>query len=170
MPRPRAGADLIGRNVIELLPEHWVGQRFDLASNEATLVRFWTDSCPFCATSLPAVETLRKRYGPRGLATLGVYHPKPPRPVSDDEIRNAATRLGYQGPIAVDAEWKSLRSIWLETGQREATSFSILCDRQGVVRFVHPGPEFAPSEDPAHAQRARDFADLEAAIQVLLDA
>ena len=31
-------------------------------TNAVTLYRFWTDTCPFCQATLPAVEILRKKY------------------------------------------------------------------------------------------------------------
>lgn len=136
----------------------------------ATLVRFWTDTCPFCEASLPAVESLRREFGARGLATLGVYHPKPPRAVNDEHVLAAAQRLGYHGPLAVDEQWDALQELWLRYGGRRATSFSMLLDADGVVRFVHPGPEFHPSTDPDHAACDADYRALRAAILQQLDA
>ena len=101
LPRPRDGADILGRNISTLLPDRWIGPELDFASageegsgesDHVTLIRFWTDTCPFCAASLPAVESLRDTYEPRGLRTLAVYHPKPPRSVDDDEVSSWARR------------------------------------------------------------------------------
>ena len=39
----------------------------------------------------------------------------------------------------MDENWSVLKKLWLSTGHRPATSVSFLVDREGVVRFVHPG-------------------------------
>ncbi|MDG2148423.1 MAG: TlpA disulfide reductase family protein [Planctomycetota bacterium] len=169
-----------GLSVAADLPTRWIGTPQALWINSqpdfgpdqparATLVRFWTDTCPFCEASLPAIESLRKEFGPRGLRTLGIYHPKPPRVVTDTHVAEAAARLGYHGPIGVDEQWAALQRMWLGGGERRATSASLLLDEEGVVRFVHPGPEFHPSRDPGHADCDRDYRELRAAILAQLE-
>jgi thiol-disulfide isomerase/thioredoxin len=171
-PVPVPGAPPIGRSVVDDLPDRWIGTQLTFDPGQptrATLVRFWTDTCPFCEASLPAVEALREEFGARGLATLGIYHPKPPRAVSDAEVVEAAARLGYHGPLAVDEQWAALERMWLSAGDRRATSASFLLDSSGVVRFVHPGPEFHPSLEPDHATCAADYRALRQAILEQLD-
>ena len=170
-PTSRSGMDLIGKAVIADLDVRWPREALLSAGTPgppATLVRFWTDTCPFCRASLPALEALREEFMPRGFETLGVYHPKPPRATVDEDARSAADSLGYHGPIAIDEDWSALKAIWLETGQRDATSFSFLLDGAGRIRFVHPGPEFHASSDEDHALCDQDFSDLRLAIQHLL--
>ena len=168
MPIPRAGADRIGAplpSAIELSPAD------SSAAPRATLLRWWTDTCPFCVASLPALEQLRITYADRGLQTIAVYHPKPARAsgsVDIEEVRADALERGYSGRLLIDAEWNSLRELWLSTGKRSATSASFLCDANGVVRFVHPGPEFHRSDDSEHALCDDDFRALEEAIEFLL--
>ncbi|MBI5362137.1 MAG: hypothetical protein HZA53_03090, partial [Planctomycetes bacterium] len=114
-------------------------------------------------------DAVVERFSARGLVGVGVYHPKPPRAVADEFVTEAARRLGWRGALAVDADWSALRAVWLDGHEREATSITLLLDRSGRVRWVHPGPELHASEAPEHAQCARDLADLERAIAVLLD-
>jgi len=103
---------------------------------------------------LPAIEALRVRFEPRGLRVVAVYHPKPPRDVALLTIREAADRLGYHGLIAIDRDWSELSRFYLSTGDRAATSASFLVDGDGIIRFVHPGPEIRIS-DPAYAELQR---------------
>ncbi|RKY20485.1 MAG: hypothetical protein DRQ55_07575 [Planctomycetota bacterium] len=163
------GSDVLGREVLSLLPARWAGPIPDLAKARAVLLRFWTDTCPYCRASLPALDTLRSRYAERGLVTVGVYHPKPPRAVHDAVVLVAADALGYHGPLAIDADWSALRAIWLEGATpRNATSASFLLDSEGRVRFVHPGPEFHETPSAGHEACVRDYAALDAAIDALL--
>jgi thiol-disulfide isomerase/thioredoxin len=138
------------------------------AEPAVTLYRWWTDSCPYCRASLPAVEILRRKYGPKGLRIVGVYHPKPPRAVDDDQVRAAARRFGYGGLLAVDEDWSALDQVYLSTGNRRATSVSFLVDADGIIRFVHPGPVFFPSDDPDLAVENDDYQKLNSAIKSLL--
>jgi thiol-disulfide isomerase/thioredoxin len=132
------------------------------------LYRWWTSGCPFCETSLPAIEQLRKKYDDKGLKMVAVYHPKPPRAVSDEAVLNAAKAIGYSGAIAVDLDWSQLKKAYLSKGERGWTSISILVDREGVIRFVHPGPDLFPSTDKERARQDEDFRLLEKAIEALI--
>jgi hypothetical protein len=176
MPAPRAGADVLGATIDAAWIPRWLDSPLVLAGEgaaKATLIRWWTDTCSFCEASLPALDGLRVRYAARGLRTLAIYHPKPPREVTDDAIRTAADEFGYFGPLAADPEWAALERIWNGTGTRSATSVSFLVDSAGRIRFVHPGPVFHAVESVPgledHAAVARsDYAALEQAIESLL--
>ena len=162
------GADVLGRELASQLPARSLGPAADVAGH-VTLVRWWTDACPYCEASLPALETLRTRHAARGLACVAVFHPKPPHAVMDAEVLADATRLGWHGNVRVDEDWSALERVWLAGHARAATSVTFVLDARGLVRWVHPGPELHPSEAPEHAQCAADFARLEHALEVLLD-
>jgi len=171
---PGAGQDLIGRPFAEMSFDGWVSTADGKApqrTGKLTLYRWWTDGCPYCERSLPAIEQLRKEFEPRGLRVAAVYHPKPPRPpqaVPDGKVLDEAKRLGFNGPIALDFDWSELRKAYLDAHPRSATSVSILVDAHGIVRFVHPGPELFPSNEPHHAQQNKDFQLLRNAVTALL--
>ena len=69
---------------------------------------------------------------------VGFYHHKAATPLDPAQVKGAAEEFGFRFPVAVDAEWKTLKRWWLATGDRRWTSVSFLLDRRGVVRFVHP--------------------------------
>jgi thiol-disulfide isomerase/thioredoxin len=171
LPPSRGGQDLIGSRFPALHFDRWLNTENNqpLETNRAvTLYRWWTDTCPYCAATLPAIEKLREKYGAQGLKIVGVYHPKPPREVTDKSVRDAADRIGYKGAIAIDADWSQLRKLYLSTGRRGATSVSFLVDREGVIRFVHPGVEYFPSDKPEDAEQNSDFQLIDKAIATLL--
>src|SRR5829696_5476749 len=170
VPASRGGQDLVGTKWPDLAFDRWITSDGEpvKAKGSVTLYRWWTNTCPYCESSLPALEKLREKYGEAGLQVVAVYHPKPPREVSDHTVREAAKRIGFNGPLAVDADWSELKRLYLSTGRRGATSASFVVDRTGVIRFVHPGPDLFPSDDPLNAQQDRDYRALEKAVQVLL--
>jgi thiol-disulfide isomerase/thioredoxin len=142
----------------------WIGAPQSLASlhGKAVLLRWWTEGCHYCAATLPGLEALRRAHADQGLVVIGVYHPKPPREVSDRSIVASARRLGFQGLLAVDRDWTTLERYWLDGGpDRSWTSVSFLIDRAGTIRWVHGGGEYHRSDDPAHARCAAQVADLE---------
>lgn len=177
IPAPRAGADRLGSVFEASWIEEWLDEPLVLSGSgapRATLVRFWTNDCAYCEASLPAIEALRREFGSAGLATLAIYHPKTNRDPLVAEIRASAAERGYHGPLAVDRSWHALERAWLGHGtEREATSASFLLDRQGVVRFVHPGPSYHPGSGDAppsaeDSEAVRDWSDLRAAVEALL--
>ena len=149
--------------------DRWINGTADRpVATKATLYRWWTDSCPYCRASLPAVETLRRKYGPHGLDVVAIYHPKPPRSVDDDDVRTLARQFGFGGRIAVDEDWSALKNAYLSTGKRTATSVTFLVDADGVIRFLHPGPVFFRSDDPEFAVENDDYDKLSDAIATVL--
>lgn len=169
LPPERGGQDLVGTRLGTPAFDRWIDGPADRpAAAKATLYRWWTDTCPYCRASLPAIETLRREYGPKGLDVVGVYHPKPPRAVDDLAVRAAARQFGYHGVIAVDEDWSALNTLYLSTGERRATSATFLVDAGGVIRFVHPGPVFFQSDDPEFAVENDDYTKLKRAIETLL--
>lgn len=189
LPQLRGGQDLVGTKWPKAKFDRWIrgelipkpeaepepaGDKEGAAEEpetppvRVTLYRWWTDHCPYCERSLPAIDTLRKKYEPHGLRVVGVYHPKPPRAVRDQAIVEAANQRSFGGALALDQDWSVLRRLYLDTGRRSATSASFLVDEAGVIRFVHPGPEFFPSDLPGRSVQNDDYQLVEQAIRTLL--
>jgi thiol-disulfide isomerase/thioredoxin len=172
---PDSGIELIGRPAPPWRFTRWV-RGGPLSQRElrgkVVLMRFWTEDCRFCEATLPAIERLRREYGERGLVVLGAFHPgEAHQKRSDARILALADSLGFGGPIACDQDWKTLERWWLDGHpERNWVSVSFLIDREGVVRWVHGGGEYHPSDDPRHHRCEMKFEQLEAAIEPLLEA
>ncbi len=153
--------------------ERWVqGGPLTLAGlrGKVVLIRFFTDrECPFCSATAPALNELDREFGPKGLVVVGFYTPKPrPRPVSMEEVRSTVGSYGFRFPVAIDDDWATLKRLWLDRASGAGwTSASLLIDRRGVVRHVHPGGVFA--KDSPDAQARRDYAEMRSAIEKLLE-
>jgi thiol-disulfide isomerase/thioredoxin len=166
-PDPDSGAELIGTPAPRWAFDRWVRGgplALDQLRGKVVLVRWWTEGCRFCESTLPAIERLRREH-PDDLVVVGVFHPKPPHAVSDRHILEVAGELGFDGPVAFDGHWKTLGRYWLDGHpDRNWTSVSFLIDRSGVIRWVHGGGEYHPSDDPRHARCDAQYRDLEAAL------
>jgi thiol-disulfide isomerase/thioredoxin len=168
MPMPRGGAQLVGTALGSLEFAGWIGDRLPLKRpSGATVLRWWTEGCPFCEASLPALDELRREYEALGLQVIAVYHQKSADTLGDAEVASAARERHFDGPVALDPEGRALDRAW-PAALRSATSVTLLLDADGVVRFAHPGPELHPTGDPDHAHCAADYADLERAVGLVL--
>lgn len=144
----------------------------DLKGN-VLLVRWWTDTCPFCSTTAPVLRELNRKYRGRGLRVIGIFHPKPPGDRSVERLRRATERFGFTFPVALDADWIALHRWWLDHEVQAWTSVSFLVDKQGVVRYVHPGGEYHLGEAGLHWRNHeschREYREIEDTILKLLD-
>lgn len=86
-----------------------------------------------CAASAPVLADLSKK-----AAVVAVYHPKPPRDVTPEQVRAWAREIGMPGALGIDRDWKVL-DRWEPPDRRRFTSLTFLLDRKGRRRYVHPG-------------------------------
>lgn len=119
------------------------------------LVRWWTAGCPYCKTTAPALRGLHERYNSRGLVIIGMYHHKEKEPFDPKVYEQTAKEYGFKFPLAFDPEWRNFHR-WMRDPQGNPvdtgwTSVTFLLDKQGVVRYVHPGGEYVEG-DRAHKQ------------------
>lgn len=158
------GDELLGRPVPEWEAEHWMGSpplALQDLRGRVVLVRFWTGpGCPYCRATAPALNTLHERYGSSGLTVVGLYHHKARRPLDPEAVHRYAEELGFEFPVAVDPGWRTLRRWWLDRADSGWTSVSFLLDREGIVRWIHPGGQYVEGDG--------DFEELEAEIRRLL--
>jgi thiol-disulfide isomerase/thioredoxin len=166
-------AELHGADLVGVLVDDWGELRFVDEPHErepedfrgqVVILRWWTAGCPFCETSAPVLSEWAEELADQGLTVIGIYHPKPPRSVSDAQVEKLAEGLGLDCVLAVDDDWSVLKDLWLRDKRRAYTSASLLIDRNGVVRAAHRGGYLTPkgSKDDQLAYRA--FADTLAVV------
>lgn len=177
-----AGNDRIGVAAPPFQFDGWINSEpmtLQDLRGQVVLVRWWTDTCPYCASSAPALRKLHETYSDQGLTIVGVFHPKAGRddPLDVERVQRSVDSRRFQFPVAIDWDWRTrtLKDWWHTGPKRDATSVTFLLDKAGVIQFVHPGMEYHHAEDtdsshdPAdHAQCALDMATIEAAIEKLL--
>jgi len=171
-----AGNDRIGVAAPRFQFDGWLNSEplsLEDLKGRVVLVRWWTDTCPFCASSAPALRTLHEQYSPSGLTIIGVFHPKAGRdgPMDIARVQRAVESRDFQFPVAIDWEWRTgtLKDWWLTGPERPATSVTFVVDKSGIIQFVHPGMEYhdaAGSEE--HAMCVNDMARIRTAIERLI--
>jgi hypothetical protein len=135
------------------------GTPFSFRGKPFTLLGWWTNRCPHCTGSVPALARLSARHAPRGLRFVGVYHPKG-ADLGDADARAYAARLGHAGTVVFDDRWTAYVSLRDRGRLGSATSISVLVDEDGIVRWVHPGPRIE--------EGSADLAGLDALLGRLL--
>lgn len=175
VPHRPDGNELVGTEAPELGLDHWLNSgpmSMRALRGRVVLVRWWTDTCAFCAASAPALVQLDRKYRERGLIVIGVFHPKPPGDRSVERMRRAADSFAFTFPVALDADWSALRRWWLGRVPDGWTSVTFLVDREGSIRYMHPGGEYHEGESgeqwPDHGTCRREYAEIEATIVRLL--
>jgi len=169
----KEGDELLGKPAPAWEVREWVNSdRLQLEDlrGKAVLIRFWTNTCPYCAASMPALEQIHEEFNDKGLRTIGFYHPKPyGTKRSRDSVEEALKEMGVTFPVALDSEWKNLQRYWLSSGKpRNFTSVSFLLDQYGTIRFIHPGPEYYPASNGPNLKANHDYDELTAAIKKVL--
>jgi thiol-disulfide isomerase/thioredoxin len=164
--------ELLGHPAPDWAAAAWANSEpltLDSLRGRVVVVRFWTNTCPFCRASMPALQALSEELADRPVTFVGMYHAKPRDRVGAwGDAQALATEWGVTFPLAHDAGWTTLRSWWLRDEQRRATSASFVIDPEGRIVHIHPGPVLFPSTDPEHAQENADYLALKEAILAAL--
>ncbi len=171
-----AGSDRIGVSAPSFAFDGWLNSEplsLEDLRGQVVLVRWWTETCPFCASSAPALRAINEQYSSQGLTVVGVYHPKADRdgPLDVARVERAVAARELDFPIAIDWDWRNgtLKDWWLTGPDRPATSVTFLLDKSGVIQFVHPGMEYhAPNGSEGHAMCAADMLGIRSEIERLL--
>lgn len=159
-PHPELGANYaapagVGRELLGTPAPAWTlsdwsdGKPRDLASlkGSVVLVRWWTaPGCPYCAASADALNDLARTYRDKGLQVIGIYHHKGSTPLTPEHVTAQAKRLGFQFPVAIDRDWKTLHRWWLDRVDAGWTSVTFVIDRLGIIRHIHPGGAYYRGE------------------------
>lgn len=107
---------------------------------KVVLLRWWTDQCEYCINSADALNEWYALYHNQGLEVIGIYHVKPiDRIVDLEDVREYAREKRFWFPIGIDKDWKNLNKYWMNCGPKDFTSFSIILDKMGKIRYIHKG-------------------------------
>jgi thiol-disulfide isomerase/thioredoxin len=99
------------------------------------LLDFWTYTCIFCLRTLPTVELLKKKYEKDGLEVIGIHSAEYDFAKREENIIKALTTYNLEDTITgfdiTNKTWEAYgNSYWPK---------HILIDKDGFVRYEHPG-------------------------------
>lgn len=106
---------------------------------DVVLLNVWATWCKPCREEIPALDSLHREFGARGLRVIGV---------SIDVAGDTGEIAGFARDLGASY------ALWLDPDDKVSTTFraigvpsTALIDRQGVLRWRHMGPVRA--NDPA---------------------
>ena len=158
-------SQIVGTKAQEWIVSDWIHSEplsLRSLSGKVVLVRWWTDPyCPYCTASAPALNEWYEAYLDKGLIVIGLYHHKSSIPLEIEKVKEFSASLGFTFPIAIDRDWITLMKWWLDKNRNARwTSVSFLIDRNGTIRYIHPGGQYVKGDD--------DYAMLKSRIEELL--
>lgn len=171
-----AGDDRIGVKAPPFKFDGWLNTEpltLEDLKGHVVLVRWFTDTCPYCASSAPALRQLYEDYTDKGLKMIGVFHPKAGRddPLDVERVKRVVEARDFKFPIAIDWDWRNrtLKDWWLTGPDRPGTSVTFILDKSGVIQFIHPGMEYHEDNgSELHTMCASDMSRIRAAIERLI--
>ncbi len=163
-PPIQAAESLIGTKAPEWQVTDWFNStplKLSELRGKVVLVRWWTaPDCPYCRATAPALNEFYREYHPRGLEVIGFYHHKSDQPLDPKQVRKFARQFAFQFPIATDSDWQTLQRWGLDRSSHAWTSVSLLIDRHGIIRHIHPGGQYVKGD--------QDYAVMKKKIEELL--
>ena len=107
------------------------------ASNQITVVQFWTFGCRNCKNTLEALGRLYDDFGDRGVEVVGVHAPEFSYEADVDNIIEAAAELDVIWPIALDTDKRNFHR-WQE-GPTAYWPRVYVIDGDNQIRFDRTG-------------------------------
>jgi peroxiredoxin len=144
----------------------WVNsqpQQLSQLRGKVVLIRFF-DENPIGGAAL---RQLQSAYREQGLAVIGFYVPSPmPTQTDDAAVRNLASTMGFDFPVANDSQWQTLNRYWLDRADAEPGGMTFLVDRKGIIRYIQPDGRYGKNSRDRKARA--EFEKLEKQIQAML--
>lgn len=172
--QPEQWRQIIDTQAPEWSLDRWVNSQplsLQKLKGKVVLLRWWLETCPYCRATAPSLNEFHEKYAEKDLVIIGMYHPKPfGRKVSFEEVKRYTEIKGFKFPIAIDEDWATLERYWFDQGGEAFTSVSFIIDREGVIRYVHPGGSYNAKGLPYHeVQWQRDYHEVKAVLEELLE-
>ena len=162
------GSELIGNELKEWSLTDWrnsASLSMHALRGRVVVVRFWTADCAACEKTLPALQQLATEFRGQPVTFMGAFTAKPADSVKTMDGPSAlAKKMGVTFALALDPEWRTLKSWYLDGHHRHASSATFVVGKDGRVAYVHPGPIFYPTNVPADAKANQDFLAVRQAI------
>ena len=165
---------MVGTKAPEWSNREWINSKplsLEDLRGKVVLVRWWLETCPYCQASASSLNEFYEKYSEKGLAIIGMYHPKPlGRKVSVEEVVEFSQAKEFKFPIAIDEDWATLNKYWFEQGGEGFTSVSFIIDQEGMIRYIHPGGSYNKDGLPYNdSQWREDYFEVKEMLESLLE-
>ncbi len=114
-------------------PAAWINaepMRIADLRGRVVLIDVWTFECWNCYRSFPWLRSVEERYGPRGLAVIGIHSPEYERERDPAAVAEKVKEFRLDHPVMIDNDFR----YWDALGNRFWPAFYLI-DRQGRIRY-----------------------------------
>jgi peroxiredoxin len=133
-PLTSKSLELVGRQRPEFSLTDLEGHEHSITQwdGRVVLVNFWATWCPPCRKEIPAFMEVLNRYRDRGFQIVGIA-------IDEHEaVTDFINNLGVNYPQLI-GEHDAIEVSQLYGNHYGALPYSVLFDRQGIIRFAKPG-------------------------------
>jgi thiol-disulfide isomerase/thioredoxin len=136
---------------------------------KVVFVRFFKLDNEACERTMPAMQQLYEEFRDGPVVFVGLYHSgSHERGPEWDTVVKQVQEWGVTFPVARDEGQVTLSRWWLDYFSYVPDTPSFVIGPDGRIVYVHPGPEFHPSNDLMFALCQRDYRTIRLAIQSAL--
>jgi peroxiredoxin len=138
----------IGDPAPALEVQKWVkGTPVDLAAakdKQIIVMEFWATWCAPCIESIPHLTDMQKKYGPQGVAVIGMTSEDGENTLAKVEefVAKQGAKMGYA--IAFDKDHKT-EAAYMEASGQQGIPTAFVIDKSGRVAWI--GSPFGPLDD-----------------------
>ena len=140
----------------ELTGGYWVNSEplsMQALRGKVVLIDFWDYTCVNCIRTLPYVTEWHRRYSAHGLVAIGVHAPEFSFAKELDGVRKGLETFGIEYPVVMDNGY----AIWQAFANRYWPA-KYLIDKDGYIRYFHPGEGAYPETEAAIQALLREVA------------
>lgn len=102
------------------------------------MVEFWATWCPPCLESIPHINELHKKYGPKGFVIIGQDAPDEEASDVQKFVKRMGDKMTYR--VAMDDTSKSadgaMWTAWMEAAGKKGIPFAFLVDGNGKIAWL----------------------------------
>lgn len=142
LAKPRQEAPPIALPATVLADLDGKPQRLDAWPGKVLLVNFWASWCEPCREEIPALNRLQQQYGAQGLQILGIAIDEP------DAVRQFQAQVPMAYPVLLAPD-QGIRLMEQWGNRFGVLPYSVVFDRQGLLRQRHPGAISAQEAEAA---------------------
>ncbi len=102
---------------------------------KVVLLDFWTYTCIFCLRTIPTIKKIKEKYTDKGLVVFGIHSAEYEFAKNTSHIRMASKEFG----LDEDVTGYDINNKTWEVYGNSYWPKHILIDRDGFVRYEHPG-------------------------------
>jgi len=101
------------------------------------LVEFWATWCAVCKQTIPHIDEIHKKYGPKGLTVMAISIAEEDQKLVPRFVKQMGDKMTY--PVAIDkvtGESGKMDSAWMDASGNTELPKAFLINKDGLIAFL----------------------------------